>query len=64
MQAGTPGTRFIAVRFPLVHNCSYDLRTLFSDITGDLVIAAANDLKNLGLANAGYQYVNIDASKY
>ncbi|KAL4078380.1 glycoside hydrolase family 27 protein [Scleroderma yunnanense] len=30
------------------------------NITGDLIVAAANDLKTLGLADAGYQYVNID----
>ncbi|KAF9241594.1 glycoside hydrolase [Melanogaster broomeanus] len=30
------------------------------NITDALVLGAANDLKNLGLAKAGYQYVNID----
>ncbi|KIM69771.1 glycoside hydrolase family 27 protein [Scleroderma citrinum Foug A] len=30
------------------------------NITADLVVGAANDLKRLGLADAGYQYVNID----
>ncbi|KAG6332386.1 hypothetical protein ID866_6706 [Astraeus odoratus] len=38
----------------------HDTHVYLADITADLVIAAANDFQTLGLAKAGYQYVNID----
>ncbi len=34
----------------------------YADINEDKILAAANDFVSLGLAKAGYQYVNIDVS--
>ncbi len=34
----------------------------YADINEDKILAAANQFVSLGLAKAGYQYVNIDVS--
>lgn len=43
-------------------HCSPQLNNFFSDISEDKVIAAAQSFVDLGLKDAGYEYVNVDVS--